>query len=88
MRRYLQQPEFKAAYEEAAQHAIGEATRAIQGALPVAVGVLRTVLESTTEPATVKLNAARLLLDYGLRWTEMHDVIRRVTELEEEVLKK
>lgn len=76
MRRYLADPEFQAAYKEAFSGLITDATRQAQQSLSPALSTLREIVEDSGEDAKVRIQAARNILEYGLRLTEITDILR------------
>lgn len=76
LRRYLSDPEFQAAYKEAFSGLITDATRQAQQSLAPALGTLREIVEDNEQGAAVRIQAARSLLEYGLRLTEITDILR------------
>ena len=51
-------------------------TRQAQQSLSPALSVLRGIVEDDSEAAKVRVTAARSLLEYGLRLTEITDILR------------
>lgn len=86
LRKYLQDPEFKAAYARETHSIIDEATRQAQGGLSPALEVMREMVESDAYSPSVRISAARTLLEYGLRLTEITDILRTLEEAEGNVL--
>ena len=76
LRRYLADPEFQVAYKEAFSGLITDATRQAQQSLSPALSTLREIVEDNEQGATVRIQAARSLLEYGLRFTEISDIFR------------
>lgn len=67
---YEQNPEFSAALREGREKALTEAANSLSSCYPAAVVALREVVEDTGSPAAVRVQAARSLLEYGLRFTQ------------------
>lgn len=76
LRRYLADPEFQEAYKKAFSGLITDATRQAQQSLSPALSTLREIVEDNEQGATVRIQAARSLLEYGLRLTEITDILR------------
>ena len=74
MSNYLKDPEFVAAYNAAFNLMISKATRKAQQAMESAVDVLREVAENENETGATRATAARSLLEYGLRLSEISNV--------------
>ena len=79
---YLQNPEFQQAYRTAITELIGDATRQSQVALSPALSTLQSIMEDELEPTSSRIQAAKYLLDFGLRISEYHDVLLELRELE------
>jgi hypothetical protein len=81
--RWLADDAFRAALQRAQDAALGLAVRRLAGGLGVALDTLTTVMADTTgTPAGVRVRAAGLWLDAGLRWLELADLAARVEKLE------
>ena len=78
----LQQPEFRRAYEEAQNGIIsavsGSLTQALDGAVEALVEVVRNPLNSPG----LRISAADSLLRHGLKYVEVSNVLRRISDLE------
>ncbi len=85
LRGYLADQEFQAAYRQAVTSLLDDATRESQQALSPALSVLREITTDTEAPATARIAGARSLLEFGLKLTELTDVMSRMTELEKTV---
>ncbi len=82
LRKYLQDPEFKEAYARESHNIIDEATRQAQSGLAPALETLREIVESDAYSPSVRIQAARTLLEYTLRLTEITDILRALEETE------
>jgi len=76
LRRYLRDPDFQAEYRRARDNMISEATAGAQQALSPALSVLKEIVEDKNQSTTARIQAARALLEYGLRLTEITDILR------------
>lgn len=85
LRDYLADPEFQEAYGRALDGLVKDATRQVQQAISLAVSTLREVMENNEERSSTKVAAARAVLEYALRYTEVTDIITRLEKLEGEV---
>jgi site-specific recombinase XerD len=80
--RWLADPAFVAALEQAGSEAVANAARKLSGLSETAVEELRSILENgSTE--VVRLRAIEMVLAHALRWRELADLERRVAALEE-----
>lgn len=60
-----------------------ETTHTLAGAQFSAVAILRTIAEKENNPAYVRINAAKALLELSLRFADLADVEARLRALEE-----
>lgn len=78
VREYLKQEEFKATYASECRQLLDGATRQAQRALSPAINALREIALNDGESAQARVSAARSLLEYGLRMTEITDILSMV----------
>ena len=83
LRRYLQQPEFRAAYDAACRELLEDAARQLKAGTESAIALARTLVEDKHEAAGTRLAAAKAVLDYSLKFDEIIDLERRLRALEE-----
>lgn len=83
LRSYLHEPEFKAAYKEAVRSMIEDATRQAQQTLNPALTTLLEIVQDREAGHMARVSASRSLLEYGLRMTEINDIIAELNEGEE-----
>lgn len=83
IRNYLADPEFSGAYRSAHEQLVTDATQQIQRSLSAAVDTLREIAEDQDAGKTARVAAARSLLEHGLRYTELADIMGRIAKLEE-----
>lgn len=80
--RWLQEPQFKQRYAEARQQVLREALHYLEGTMLAAVATLRQVmLDANTKPSN-KIQAARTILELGLRSHELYEIEERIAALE------
>ena len=83
LKRYLADPDFQAEYKKAMSKLIeGAATQAKQSLSP-ALSCLREIVNDSKKSDMARIQAARSLLEYGLRLTEVYDLSQRIDRLEE-----
>lgn len=82
--RWLQNPVFQEAYQQAKQAVVRQAITRLQQVTGEAVDVLREVMTDPDSPASSRVTAARTVLDMALRAVELEDLESRVTKLERE----
>ena len=63
-------PQFAAALAEGREAQLSEAVNSLAASYGTAVGTLRSIAENPKEQAQARVNAAKALLDYGLRFSE------------------
>lgn len=78
--KWLQEPDFQAAYRDARRQAVHRATVRLQEISSEAVEVLREVMGDKAQQGAARVGAARLVLDFAARMTETEDLERRVEE--------
>ena len=83
LRRYLTDPEFQAEYQKAVSGMIEDAATQARQSLNPALSCLREIVEDGGETATARISAARSLLEYGFRLTEIADIMKQLEELEQ-----
>jgi len=81
--RWMQIPEFAAAYREARRAAFGQAIARLQQASTAAVSTLLKIMVDTNAPASVRVRAADSVLDHSRQAIEIEDVEVRVAALEQ-----
>ena len=82
LRNYLKDPEFSEQYRKANGQLVTAATLQIQRSLAPAINTLREIAEDGEANMTARIQAARGLLEYGIRLSELGDIYRRIEELE------
>lgn len=84
MRTYFDDPEFRAAYKQAAAGIMDSTTRQLQQNLTAAIDRLGKIVEDDEESSITQVSAARTLLDYALRFTEFNDILKEMESTEGE----
>ncbi|MFR1358734.1 MAG: hypothetical protein ACLSBB_16110 [Ruthenibacterium lactatiformans] len=82
LRRYLADPDFQAEYQRAVSGMIEDAAAQAKQSLYPALSALRAIIEDGAETASARIQAARTVLEYGLRLTEITDIMKQLDELE------
>lgn len=83
IRRYLAEPEFLEAYQQAHARLVEDATQRMQRGLSSAVDALQEIAKDPDAGKTARVAAARSLLEQALRYTELSDIMSRIAKLEE-----
>jgi hypothetical protein len=81
--RWLQIPEFKAAYLQARREAFGQAAARLQQASGAAVSTLLKIMLDQGAPAACRLRAADSVLTHAAEAFELEDIEMRVQRLEQ-----
>ena len=86
LRLWLKEDEvFQREYQDALTRLIRDATAQAKKNLSPALSTLREIMEDREIPASSRISAARALLDYGLKLTEIMDVLPRLEALERNI---
>lgn len=85
LRSYLSDPAFSAEYERRKKKLLSDATRQMQQSMRIAVSTLRGIIQSQGSRDSDRISAARLILEYSLRYTEITDILSRIEDLENTV---
>lgn len=80
--RWLQIPEFQAAYRQARREAFGQATSRLQQGSSAAASTLLKIMLDKDAPTSSRLRAAESVLAHGAKAIEIEDIEARVSELE------
>lgn len=81
--KWIQEPEFDAAYKQCQKQLVSHAINKIKGAMSSAVATLKEIAEDKDAYAGARVSASRAILDLGLRAVEIEELEERITELEE-----
>jgi uncharacterized protein (UPF0147 family) len=81
--RWMQVPEFDAAYRKARRAAFSQSTARLQQATSAAVSTLLKIIVDTNAPRSVRVRAADSVLDHAKQAIEIEDVEVRVAALEQ-----
>lgn len=76
---------FRVALRQAQDQAIDRAVTRLAGAAANAVNVLDTIVNDDNEKSSIRVAAAKAILDNTLKWSELHDLARRISELEQAI---
>lgn len=82
--RWLDEPEFAAAYRKARRQAFSQAIAMTQRYAPMAVQILAKVASDPSASMSARVSAAVALLKYGRESIELDDLAARVEQLEGE----
>jgi DNA mismatch repair ATPase MutS len=81
---WLREPAFDVAYTDARHDAVGLAVGRLQHATGLAVDALIDVLDTeyTPAPAAVRVSAAKVIIEYAIRFRELDELESRIAQLE------
>lgn len=85
--RWKRNPDFAKAVDDARTELIGRTVGRLSDSATTAVQTLRELL-SPTQPPSVRLGAAKAVLELGVRLRESEELARRIAALEDTVLKE
>jgi DNA mismatch repair ATPase MutS len=82
---WLREPAFDAAYTALRHDAVGLAVGRLQHATGSAVDALIEVLDTkdAPAPAAVRVSAAKVIIEYALRFRELDELESRIAQLEQ-----
>ena len=80
--RWLQMPEFQAAYRDARRAAFSQSIARLQQASSAAVSVLVKIMVDPDAPTSSRVRAADVVLDRASKAIELEDLDQRIAELE------
>jgi hypothetical protein len=80
--RWLQVPEFQAAYRKARREAVRQAVARLQQATGAAAITVLKLMTDASMPAAVRLRAAECVFDQAIKGVELDDIEARVAALE------
>ena len=85
VRRYLQEPEFAAAYSEGRRQLVQDALGVVSQGAVTAAAVLRVIMSDAKIPASVRVRAAVAVLDLAVQQCALADVEQRLLTLERQL---
>lgn len=80
--RWLKEKDFSEAYRELKREAVSQAVTRLQQISCKAVETLKEVMENEESPASVRVNAAKSILEMAVKAVELDDITKRLEELE------
>src|SRR5262245_16192545 len=80
--RWMQVPEFLAAYRKARRDAFSQSVARLQQASGAAASTLIKVMVDQETPASTRVRAAECIINHAMKAIELEDIEARVTELE------
>lgn len=83
--RWLQRPDFEAAYRRARQAAVDQAIAQLQQATGQAVATLQEVQADAEAPASSRVTAAKTVLEMAFKLRESEELEARLSALEEQL---
>jgi hypothetical protein len=83
LRRWLQDPEFKAQYLQARREVVVQSTARLQQATGPAGTTILKLMTDPSQPGAVRLRAALAVFELAIKGVEVEDIDARVTALED-----
>lgn len=83
IRRYLSDDEFIIAYSKALTEMVEDASNQAKQSMSSALTTLRNIVEDEEEATGNRIMAARTILEYGLKLSELTDVMSKVQSIDE-----
>lgn len=83
LRRWLQNQDFHDAYLQARRQVVQQVISNVQNSMKKAVETLLKVMDNPDSPASSKVQAARSIIEVGLRGLEIEDFELRLSRLED-----
>lgn len=87
LRGYLADPSFNAEYQRRKRQLVSDATRQIQASYRSAIRALRDIVDNGGTTPSERISASRALLEYGLKFTEINDIMTRLEDVERAIEK-
>ena len=81
--KWLKEPGFQGAYRESRREALRLATARLQQTSSEAVEALKEIVGDRSQQGASRVGAARVILDYAAKMTELEDFGERLARLEE-----
>lgn len=78
----MKDEEFSRRYREAIAETLQDATRQSQRLLDPSLSALEQIMGNADAPASARVSAARVALDFAAKLTETTDILTRLDELE------
>lgn len=82
LRTYFKSPDFVAAYKKELSDLIDDAAAQAKQALSPAMSVFTEIALDNQQPASARISAARSIFEYGLRLTEITDILKVLEDAE------
>ncbi len=80
--RWMQVPEFNAAYRKARRDAFSQSVARLQQASGAAASTLLKIMVDQNTPASTRVRAAECVMNHAMKAIELEDIEARVSELE------
>lgn len=84
--RYLGQEDFTKRLDEERSRLVSDATDRLKSKLAAATSAIAEVMEDQDAPPQTRVNAAKVILEFSLKYSEMSDIIHRLDELERQTM--
>ena len=82
VRNYLADEEFRLEYAQRRREMVERSAAVLQKNMVEAVETIAEVMRNATKP-NERLAASKVILEYGVRYTELYDILERLAAVEE-----
>lgn len=79
----MKEPTFQAEYNKAKSEILTHICGYLQGNIAKAIECIIDIMQDFTTNEQTRLNSARALIDYSLKFTETADIVSRIDKLEQ-----
>ncbi len=86
LRRYLQDPDFAETYRRELAKLIDSAAAQAKRALCPTLGTLQEITKDAGQPGSVRVSAARAVLEFGIKLIEQSDILTKLDKLENQLM--
>ena len=81
--RWLKEREFILKFNELKREAVGQALTRLQQISCNAVETLKDIMEDLNTPPSVRVSAAKSIIDLSVKAIEVNDIVKRIEDLEQ-----
>lgn len=81
---YLKEDEFREKYNSAKTAILNQTAGYIQENMAIAAENIINIINDETIPPQTRLNASKTIIEYGIKFTEIADILPRLEALEEQ----
>ncbi len=86
--RWLKEADFAEAYRNLKLEVVGQAITRLQQISCAAVETLNSIMQNEAILASVRVNAAKSIIEMAIKAVEMDEIVRRIEEMEKTILRE